>query len=315
MLAAPWQARTSGGCLGRSRTPRLPRRFIEAHHWLSTHLPYWNRNGGRDHILTAVHDEGSCWVPSVLRPAIHLVHWGRTDVPHTSESGWAAPRGQAGRAPAPPRGLCAAVIARQTMQRGPGLQTPAADCPAAPLCVPPSGMFQTTTASIPRECRGPGGMLDKGGLSNAERPPLTPRLCWCRHPVWQPEGHLGKLQPDKFPCYDPSKASKAARGGRRGRYVGPDAGCMGPQTQAVYSISLLWQLRWRPTACLLRARTSHPHSPFLSMFPCLPGPGHTHDAHAKQVQVVAVFWRPRAQPHHAGLLQRCGAASSRRWSE
>ncbi len=25
----------------------------------------------------------------------------------------------------------------------------------------------------------------------------------CRHPVWQPEGHVGKL--GDFPCYDPSK--------------------------------------------------------------------------------------------------------------
>ncbi|KAL4427651.1 hypothetical protein ABPG75_001740 [Micractinium tetrahymenae] len=71
------------------RTHAATNMFIGAHHWLKTHLPYWERNGGRDHILVAVHDEGSCWVPSVLRPAIHLVHWGRTDVPHTSESGYA----------------------------------------------------------------------------------------------------------------------------------------------------------------------------------------------------------------------------------
>ena len=36
----------------------------------------------------AVHDEGSCWVPAVLRPAIVLSHWGRLDKEHESLSGY-----------------------------------------------------------------------------------------------------------------------------------------------------------------------------------------------------------------------------------
>ena len=36
----------------------------------------------------AVHDEGSCWVPAVLRPAIVLSHWGRTDKEHLSDTGY-----------------------------------------------------------------------------------------------------------------------------------------------------------------------------------------------------------------------------------
>ena len=35
-----------------------------------------------------VHDEGSCWVPAVLRPAIVLSHWGRLDKEHESLSGY-----------------------------------------------------------------------------------------------------------------------------------------------------------------------------------------------------------------------------------
>ena len=33
------------------------------------------------------HDEGSCWVPAVLRPAIILSHWGHTEFPHASGMG------------------------------------------------------------------------------------------------------------------------------------------------------------------------------------------------------------------------------------
>lgn len=33
-----------------------PRRLMEVHHWISTHLPYWDRNGGRDHIVVS-----ACW--------------------------------------------------------------------------------------------------------------------------------------------------------------------------------------------------------------------------------------------------------------
>ena len=55
--------------------------LVEAFHWVSTVHPYWNRKGGRDHILLNAHDEGSCWVPEVWRPAIILSHWGSEEVP------------------------------------------------------------------------------------------------------------------------------------------------------------------------------------------------------------------------------------------
>ena len=34
------------------------------------------------------HDEGSCWLPAVLRPAIVLSHWGRLDANHSSVTGY-----------------------------------------------------------------------------------------------------------------------------------------------------------------------------------------------------------------------------------
>ena len=38
-------------------------------------------------LQASLHDEGSCWVPAVLRPAIILSHWGRTDEGHKGQSG------------------------------------------------------------------------------------------------------------------------------------------------------------------------------------------------------------------------------------
>ncbi|KAI8107071.1 hypothetical protein M9434_001716 [Picochlorum sp. BPE23] len=52
--------------------------MYEAQHWIRRMYPYWDRKNGRDHILLAPHDEGSCWVPKVLRNAIILTHWGYT---------------------------------------------------------------------------------------------------------------------------------------------------------------------------------------------------------------------------------------------
>ncbi|KAL4856557.1 putative glycosyltransferase [Chlorella vulgaris] len=95
--------------------------LLEVFHWIPSHHPWWDRSGGRDHIILSVHDEGSCWIPAALRPAIILSHWGRTDFPYISQTSF-----------------------------------------------------------------GP----DNYSLN------IT-------HPVWQPEGHLGKLS--AFPCYDPRK--------------------------------------------------------------------------------------------------------------
>lgn len=51
--------------------------LLEAKRWVEQHHPWWNRRGGRDHVWLVTHDEGSCWVPSELRPSIILSHWGR----------------------------------------------------------------------------------------------------------------------------------------------------------------------------------------------------------------------------------------------
>ena len=53
------------------------RMLLEAKRWLEDAMPYWKRKGGQDHIWLVTHDEGSCWVPSELRPSIILSHWGR----------------------------------------------------------------------------------------------------------------------------------------------------------------------------------------------------------------------------------------------
>jgi Exostosin family len=62
--------------------------LLEMWTWVQSHRPYWDRHGGRDHILLVTHDEGSCHVPAVLRNATILTHWGRKDVNHTSGSAY-----------------------------------------------------------------------------------------------------------------------------------------------------------------------------------------------------------------------------------
>jgi hypothetical protein len=47
--AACWR-RPSPACRRRP-SPACPRRFIEVFHWVRSHYPYWDRNGGRDHIV------------------------------------------------------------------------------------------------------------------------------------------------------------------------------------------------------------------------------------------------------------------------
>ncbi|GAB4813993.1 hypothetical protein N2152v2_001039 [Parachlorella kessleri] len=70
------------------RTHAAANMLIEVFHWVRAHHPYWDRKGGRDHILLVTHDEGSCWVPAMLRPAIILSYWGRTDLDHISGTGY-----------------------------------------------------------------------------------------------------------------------------------------------------------------------------------------------------------------------------------
>ena len=39
-------------------------------------------------VQLSTHDEGSCWVPALLRPAIVLSHFGRTELDHVSTTGY-----------------------------------------------------------------------------------------------------------------------------------------------------------------------------------------------------------------------------------
>ncbi|KAK9805384.1 hypothetical protein WJX73_009679 [Symbiochloris irregularis] len=81
----PWWYGPSG-----PRVMHAANMLLEAKQWLQTHLPYWNRTGGKDHVWLVTHDEGSCWVPSEIRPSIILSHWGRKDLNHTSGSAYLA---------------------------------------------------------------------------------------------------------------------------------------------------------------------------------------------------------------------------------
>jgi len=63
---------------GVNRAQSATNMWIEAWSWIRSHYPYWDRHGGADHIVLATHDEGSCFIPEVLRPAILLSHWGYT---------------------------------------------------------------------------------------------------------------------------------------------------------------------------------------------------------------------------------------------
>lgn len=51
---------------------------LEAWSYIQSHHPYWDRKGGKDHLLLATHDEGSCYIPAVWRNATLLAHWGYT---------------------------------------------------------------------------------------------------------------------------------------------------------------------------------------------------------------------------------------------
>ncbi|EFN59979.1 hypothetical protein CHLNCDRAFT_56485 [Chlorella variabilis] len=74
--------------VGHNRVQGATNMLLEAFHWIQSHQPWWERRGGRDHIWLVTHDEGSCWVPAAIRPSIILSHWGRTDLNHSSLSGY-----------------------------------------------------------------------------------------------------------------------------------------------------------------------------------------------------------------------------------
>ena len=40
------------------------------------HYPFWAASGGKDHIFLSLHDEGPCFAPREMRPAMLLTHYG-----------------------------------------------------------------------------------------------------------------------------------------------------------------------------------------------------------------------------------------------
>ena len=43
---------------------------------MQEHYPFWAASGGRDHIFLSLHDEGPCFAPREMRPAMLLTHYG-----------------------------------------------------------------------------------------------------------------------------------------------------------------------------------------------------------------------------------------------
>jgi hypothetical protein len=74
---------------GANRAHSATNMWIEAWSWIQSHYPYWDRHGGADHIVLATHDEGSCHIPEVLRPAILLTNWGYTGYNNVSFTAYA----------------------------------------------------------------------------------------------------------------------------------------------------------------------------------------------------------------------------------
>ena len=75
---------------GVNRAHSATNMWIEVWSWIRSHYPYWDRHGGADHILLATHDEGSCYIPEVLRSAILLTHWGYTGLNNVSFTAYGA---------------------------------------------------------------------------------------------------------------------------------------------------------------------------------------------------------------------------------
>jgi hypothetical protein len=51
------------------------RMMLKAMEWVET-LPFWARRGGADHMFLMSHDEGACWAPQRVWPAMMLTHYG-----------------------------------------------------------------------------------------------------------------------------------------------------------------------------------------------------------------------------------------------
>jgi hypothetical protein len=65
---------------GGPRVSHMAKMLLQLKRYLQKTYPYWDRRGGRDHIWTAAHDEGACWMPSeIYNTSIVLTHWGRLD--------------------------------------------------------------------------------------------------------------------------------------------------------------------------------------------------------------------------------------------
>ena len=39
--------------------------YKKAYHYIRENYPWWDRNGGKDHLWTFAFDEGACWAPEV----------------------------------------------------------------------------------------------------------------------------------------------------------------------------------------------------------------------------------------------------------
>ena len=72
--------------------------YREALHWARTNFPYWERHGGKDHLIAFPHDEGACVAPIELANATLLSSWGRLEPkPHNAtttmvEHSWFVPQ-------------------------------------------------------------------------------------------------------------------------------------------------------------------------------------------------------------------------------
>lgn len=58
------------------RYPRGMTMQEEALKYIRGAYPFWNRTGGKDHLLLAVADEGSCLSSGAVWNATFLTHWG-----------------------------------------------------------------------------------------------------------------------------------------------------------------------------------------------------------------------------------------------